>query len=110
MNTFEFKERWLHFFKRRNEYFLHSPFMFSLYLETIKPIKWHRKRALPIAIKIQQQLPPESVTLISKPYLTPQSKANMLATCKESKGVVIDLFDVVVIVKDKRLTAQTYYF
>jgi|GEM_PF-1857887 hypothetical protein len=110
MNTFEFKERWLHFFKRRNEYFLHSPFMFSLYLETIKPIKWHRKRALQIASQIQRKLPPENVTIISKPYVTPKSKASMLANIKERKGVVIDLFDVVVIVKDKRLTPQTYYF
>lgn len=110
MNIFYHRERIKHFLKRKNEYSLHSPFMFNLYLKEIKPIKHHRKRAFSIAQKIQQGCGKENTILIERPYLSPESKAKMEKQVEKAKAVAIDLFHVVIIIHNNKLSSQIYYF
>lgn len=130
MNIFSQKHKLLHNIKKKNEYSIHSPYMFDLYNRIIKkekrnPIKlihlfqkeFGKENIILISSSydefqaIQTVLIEKSIIIIDKPYQCKDSYNEFLKIISDPRRIVIiDLFKIVIIFQNSKLSPQKYRF
>ena len=130
MNLFKHKHQILHFIKKKDEYSIHSPYMFDLYNKLIKknrrkPLKlilalekeYGKENILKIPCSynsfqnIQDKINKHTIICIEKPY---ESKATNLEfhkiTSDPRSHVSVDLFFLGLISQNENLSPKHYIF
>ncbi len=128
MNVFKCNQRIKHAFKRQNEYSIHSPFMFDLY---VRAIKKNRNSPKQLVSLLKQEFGKENILEINPSYqdfLLEQEKTNPssilivknpyqnILTYKELDKILtdqrfilsVDLFDIVLLFYNPKLSPQHY--
>lgn len=70
MNLFKHKHRLLHFLKKKNEYSIHSPYMFDLYNKLIKK---NKRKPLKLILALEKEFGKENIIKIPCSYNAFQS-------------------------------------
>jgi len=73
MNIFKHKHRIIHLFKRKNEYSIHSPYMFDLYN---KIIKRNRNKPQKLILYLEKEFGKENIIIIAPSYIKFQEIQN----------------------------------
>ncbi|MBP1644699.1 MAG: hypothetical protein H6Q16_274 [Bacteroidetes bacterium] len=130
MNIFTQKNKLLHNFKKKNEYSIHSPYMFDLYNRIIKK---HKRNPLKLIHLFQEEFGKEDIIIISssydefktiqtivkdssiiiidKPYQSKYSYNEFLKIISDPRRIVsIDLFKIGIIFQNSKLSPQEYRF
>lgn len=128
MNIFQLKQRLKHHFKKKDEYSIHSPFMFDLYNKTIKK---HRNNPTKIILKlkeeygqeniiqipceyntyqeIQNQTTEETIIIVKKPYKNKDSYKEFKKIITDPRVVVsVDCFKIGLVLQNHKLSPQHY--
>ena len=130
MNIFSQKHRLLHSIKKKNEFSIHSPYMFDLYNRLIKK---HKRNPIRLIHLFQEEFGEKNIILISSSYDEFQAIQTVLIEtsiiiidkpyqCKESYNeflkiisdprriVIIDLLKIGIIFQNSKLSPQEYTF
>lgn len=128
MNIFQLKQRLKHYFKKKDEYSIHSPFMFDLYNKTIKK---YRNKPTKLILKLKEEYGIENILQITCEYNIYQEIQNQTtedtiiivkkpyknkATCQEFQKIItdpraivsIDFFKIAIILQNHKLSPQYY--
>lgn len=130
MNFFSQKHRLLHSIKKKNEFSIHSPYMFDLYNRLIKK---HKRNPIRLIHLFQEEFGEENIIMISssydefqalqtivkdssiiiieKPYKSKDSYNEFLKIISDPRRIVsIDLFKIGIIFQNSKLSPQEYRF
>lgn len=130
MSIFKQKHRILHYIKKKNEYSIHSPYMFDIYNKLIKKNKNNPSKLLNIFEKelgigniikiscsyiefqkIQDIISGNIVIYIEEPYKDKNSYEEFKKILNDPRTIVsIDLFNISLISRNTKLSHQHYIF
>ncbi len=130
MNIFSQKNKLIHNIKKKNEYYIHSPYMFDLYNRIIKKYKRNPLKLIHLFQEefgkeniiiisssydefqtIQTIVKDSSIIIIEKPYQSKDSYNEFLKIISDPRRIVsIDLFKIGIIFQNSKLSPQEYRF
>lgn len=128
MNIFTQKHKLLHKLKKKNEYSIHSPYMFDLYNRLIKKNRTSTAKIIHLMEEefgkenvflisssykeyqnIQTKLNDNSIIIIEKPYSNKISYLEFQKMISDPRRVVVvDLFSIGIISQNPKLSTQEY--
>ncbi len=128
MNIFTQKHKLLHKLKKKNEYSIHSPYMFDLYNRLIKKNRTSTAKIIHLMEEefgkenvflisssykeyqnIQTKLNDNSIIIIEKPYSNKISYLEFQKMISDPRRVVVvDLFTIGIISQNPKLSTQEY--
>lgn len=128
MNIFTQKHKLLHKLKKKNEYSIHSPYMFDLYNRLIKKNRTSTAKIIHLMEEefgkenvflisssykeyqnIQTKLNDNSIIIIEKPYSNKISYLEFQKMISDPRRVVVvDLFTIGIIFQNPKLSTQEY--
>lgn len=128
MSLFKQKQRIKYYFNKKDEYSIHSPFMFDLYIKMIKENRKNPQKLISklkeeygkenilripcqytIFQEIQNQITQETILIIEDPYKNKSTYQDFLKIIHDPRAIVsIDFFKIALIFQNHKLSPQHY--